>query len=733
VSVAPIVINEISTHNAPPVFDAIELYNPTTGAVNVGGWYLTDEFDTPKKFRIPDGTSIAAGGYVVFFATNQANPAMAFGRAFGLSSAGGEVYLYSANPATSNLTGYAQGFDFGAQASGVTFGRYLVSNGNDQYPAMAAPTLGAANSGPKVGPVVISEISYHPPDIQFTYRAVDNCVDEYIELQNTSASPVPLYDPAHTTNRWKLRDAVDFTFPPNTTIPAGGIILVVPIDPSNAQQASEFRARNGVPATVELYGPYQGQLDNSSDSVELIRPDAPRPEQVPYILVERVKYSDQSPWPSAADGFGPVLQRVSTSAYGNDAVNWVAGNKSPGVSFTPGAGPTITQQPLSATVIEGNSASFTVMATGPAPISYKWLFNGSELPGQTSPTLNLPSVRLDQAGDYACLVYNDSTALTSSNATLTIRPQPRILAHPANVGLRGSTNNADYGFTTNNANFTVVAIGSGTIHYQWRFNGVPINGETGPGLIVPNVDLSNNGNYDVTVTDDIATLVSRSARLTVLIPPVFLVVPPTITVASNTPFTASVVVKGNPPPYRFEWREISTVRGFTVTNATTNFFTSLPITNFASRNWRLIVTNEASPAGTIAQFNVSALPDTDLDGLPDDWETQFGLNPADPSDRNIDSDHDGLSNYAEYIAGTDPSNAQSNLRVDITGNSGGAQIHVGALANHTYTLEFTTNLGSGDWTRLIDIPSAPIDHVETIIDSSGSPGRWYRLVTPRQK
>ncbi|HXJ74494.1 MAG TPA: lamin tail domain-containing protein, partial [Candidatus Dormibacteraeota bacterium] len=193
VSIPAIVINEISTHNAPPNFDAIELYNPTAAAVNVGGWYLTDEFDTPKKYRIPDGTSIPANGYFVFYATNQANPALAFGRAFGLGSGGGEVYLYSANPATSNLTGYAQGFDFGAQASGVTFGRYVISTGGDQYPTMSSATLGSANSGPKVGPVVISEISYHPPDIQFTYRAVDNCIDEYIELQNTSGAPVPLY------------------------------------------------------------------------------------------------------------------------------------------------------------------------------------------------------------------------------------------------------------------------------------------------------------------------------------------------------------------------------------------------------------------------------------------------------------------------------------------------------------------------------------------------------------
>src|SRR5262249_55724739 len=56
---------------------------------------------------------------------------------------------------------------------------------------------------------------------------------------------------------------------------------------------------------------------------------------VPYILVDRVKYSDASPWPTAADGIGSSLQRKQVSAYGNEPTNWFASGFTPGTSADP--------------------------------------------------------------------------------------------------------------------------------------------------------------------------------------------------------------------------------------------------------------------------------------------------------------------------------------------------------------------------------------------------------------
>src|SRR5262249_23042640 len=66
VSVPVVVINEVLTHTALPAVDAIELFNPNGTPADISGWFLSDDLKTPNKFRIPNGTIISAGGYVVF-------------------------------------------------------------------------------------------------------------------------------------------------------------------------------------------------------------------------------------------------------------------------------------------------------------------------------------------------------------------------------------------------------------------------------------------------------------------------------------------------------------------------------------------------------------------------------------------------------------------------------------------------------------------------------------------
>src|SRR5207245_7385320 len=137
-------------------------------------------------------TTIAAGGYVVFtendFNSNTNDP-----NSFALGRNGDNVWLFSGNNGV-DLTGYAQGYNFGAAEFGVDFGRYVDSTGNDHFVAQSANTLGSANASPKIGPIVISEIMYHPSDIPIGTNGLDNTDDEFIELQNISGSAVNLYD-----------------------------------------------------------------------------------------------------------------------------------------------------------------------------------------------------------------------------------------------------------------------------------------------------------------------------------------------------------------------------------------------------------------------------------------------------------------------------------------------------------------------------------------------------------
>jgi hypothetical protein len=311
-SIPPIAIDEILTHTDPPQLDAIELYNSTATNVNVGGWFLTDEPDTPRKFRIPNNTIIPAGGRIYFdeddFNSGASN-------SFALSSTGDDVYLFSANVA-SNLTGYSYGVDYGGAFNGVSFGRYVNSAGEEFHPPQLSLTLGSANSGPRIGPVVISEVHYHPD--------VDG--DEFVELLNITASPVPLFPPAHPSNAWRIA-GVDFTFPTNVTLGANATLLVVATNPVS------FRAKYSVPTNVMIFGPYTGQLQDSGENLELQAPDNPNTNTVPYVVIDAVRYNDHAPWPPAADGTGLSLQRTPTSGYGNEPLNWIAAAPTPGASI----------------------------------------------------------------------------------------------------------------------------------------------------------------------------------------------------------------------------------------------------------------------------------------------------------------------------------------------------------------------------------------------------------------
>ncbi|HXJ73951.1 MAG TPA: lamin tail domain-containing protein, partial [Candidatus Dormibacteraeota bacterium] len=187
-----IVINEVLTHTDEPLEDAIELRNLTAQPIDISGWWLSDDNSTLQKYQIPSGTILAPFGFAVFYESQFTNRSLA-AIPFALSSHGDETVLSAAS--NNILTGYRTSVKFDAADNGVSFGRYLDSLGREQFVAMSARTFGvddpstvdqfrqgtgASNAYPRVGPIVIGEIMYHPPDL----GATDNARDEYIKLRN---------------------------------------------------------------------------------------------------------------------------------------------------------------------------------------------------------------------------------------------------------------------------------------------------------------------------------------------------------------------------------------------------------------------------------------------------------------------------------------------------------------------------------------------------------------------
>jgi hypothetical protein len=812
--VLPVIyVNEALTHIDPPASDAIELYNPNGTNVDIGGWFLTDSFNSPTKYRIAAGTIVPANGYLALYETNT------YGGAFGLSSKGDQVYLFSGN-ASSNLTGYAHGFDFGAQATNVTFGRHVISTGDDHFVAQTSRTLGAANAGPLVGPIVISEINYHPPDLIVLNVPKNDSRDEYIELQNIGVDPVPLFDTNHPANTWQLRDAVDFTFPQGATIPAGGTILVVSIDPSDPIAADGFRSRNGVAPAVPLYGPFNGDLDNAQDSVELVRPDAPEsagaPDAgfVPYILVERVKYSDTSPWPVAADGIGPSLQRINGAGYGDDPVNWTAASPTPGAPYPGGVVPSITTQPTNQTVVQLTTVNMVVAATGSAPLRYQWRVGGHNIPNATNASLSLPSVQASQAGQYDVVVLNPAGSVVSTPANLVVLVPPAVITQPVsrsvhpgvnvsfnvvasgtapiayqwrlnNSNISGATNSfyslvnvqpgADGGysvFLTNaagsaqslpaslvvytnpviTANLTNINVKSGTnvsfvivansgtpISYQWYRNGTNIVGATNSTYNLTNVQPANEGAFSVLLGNAFGTSISSTSQLSILVVPVIFVHPQGATVLQGSTVTFSAAAFGSPQPLSFRWRK--NPGGLTLTNIIINGTnSSITITNvqpYTNGTYTVVVTNLAGASALSSNAVLTVLADNDGDGIADDWERLYGFSTNSVADASADPDQDGMTNLQEYLAGTDPTNALSYLKIDSSVLNGAGPntllLTVSAVSNHTYTIICRDDVATGTWLRLADIDAQSVNRVVTITNQlpGAVTNRFYRLQTPR--
>ena len=220
------------------------------------------------------------------------------------------------------MTGYSHGFEFGPSDTGVSFGRYLDSQGLEIIAASESVTLGTENSPPLIGPVVINEILYNQGD---------NGI-EFVEIINLGSAPVPLFDPDYPSNTWKI-DGINFDFPTGVTIHPRQSILITNVEPTIFQGA--YRSYHGVP----VIGPFSGGLNNSGERISLEKPGPPEvdgggEEFVPYIVVDTVPYESQAPWP-VADA-GSSIEKSARGDFGQEPNNWQ-------VSQTRGGSPGVAQ------------------------------------------------------------------------------------------------------------------------------------------------------------------------------------------------------------------------------------------------------------------------------------------------------------------------------------------------------------------------------------------------------
>jgi hypothetical protein len=246
------------------------------------------------------------------------------GRPFALNASRGEdLWLLETDPAGRPVR-FVDHVDFAAAFRGETLGRWPNGAGTGTLVSMTSNTLGSPNLGAQVGPVIISEVMYHP-------LGASGDLSEFVEICNAGSVSESLAN-------WKLRGGADFDFTAGHLLAPGAVLVVVAFDPlTQPTQAAAFRAEYGIALGVPLVGPFtDGPLGNDTGTVRLQRPDSPPSEDpgyYPQVTEDEVIYLSEAPWSVDAAGNGQSLHRVGPDLFGNFASSWT------GKPPTPGTGP----------------------------------------------------------------------------------------------------------------------------------------------------------------------------------------------------------------------------------------------------------------------------------------------------------------------------------------------------------------------------------------------------------
>src|SRR5213592_3601429 len=180
-----------------------------------------------------------------------------------------------------------------------------------------------------------------------------------------------------------------------------------------------------------------------------------------------------------------------------------------GMNFTANGAtvaPTITTPPANQRVAAGQTATFTVVAGGTAPLTYQWQKNGANLTGATSASYTTPATTTADSGStFRVVVANTAGTVTSAAATLTVTAAavaPTITTPPANQTVTAGQT----------ATFTVVAGGTAPLSYQWQKSGVNIAGATSASYTTQVTTTTDSGStFDVVVTNTAGTVTSAPA------------------------------------------------------------------------------------------------------------------------------------------------------------------------------------------------------------------------------
>lgn len=166
----------------------------------------------------------------------------------------------------------------------------------------------------------------------------------------------------------------------------------------------------------------------------------------------------------------------------------------------------ITSQPVDSSVTEGDTAAFSVEATG-LSLTYQWYKNGEKIKNAVSASYVFKAEISDDGAKYKCEVIGTNGTVISNEATLTVAARviaPTVKNHPADASVKEGES----------VTFTVSAEGT-ALNYRWYRNGAAIDGANGASYTFTAALGDNGAKYTCVVSNSAGTVTSNEAVLTV--------------------------------------------------------------------------------------------------------------------------------------------------------------------------------------------------------------------------
>jgi Lamin Tail Domain/CotH kinase protein/Putative Ig domain/Bacterial TSP3 repeat len=314
--------------------DFVEIHNPAANPVPLGGMRLTDDFiNYRSRHVLPPLSFIGAGGYQVFEARgNDATPGNPVELPFGIDSSAGWLALIGANNVTVDTVATVAHF------RDASTGR--SPDGGAALSVLALPSPGVSNAAP---PTAYTALINGLRITELNYRPAGGNDYEFIELQNTGATPLPLTGVRFTSG-------IDYTFLPAAPLAPGAFMVI-------CRNRTAFLSRFPAAASVLAEGTYTGALDNSGERLTL---SLPAPWNVAIL-----NFSYDTGWEPLTFTSGhslTVFDPGGTAARDwSERETWIA---SPLPHGSPGSeGPPVINSALTLSGITGDSLSYQITAT----------------------------------------------------------------------------------------------------------------------------------------------------------------------------------------------------------------------------------------------------------------------------------------------------------------------------------------------------------------------------------